>query len=382
MKKPKFLNMSSEITAKFRDADCDKDGSLSVKEFSPLIRKIDGNVTNPHCQAEVAVRCADEDGSDSLDLVEFVDVYTEGSLMDEFQHCINLNSPACDPKKTSGAVPDHLKVRYSEERCKDLFAYQFERDICANLQKKVCGNNCAELSNSSNATKTCADVQDMLCKVPTPLPAPKPLTHGGSVPKNTLNTTVTVCIAFPTPGATPVWVGRSGSGFPKPLATKLSYLDCAQIHAFRGMDIVVYSGATEVASHVAQERDEIVIVGESLKDPSEKTVASYSFKDDEMRRPILCHTAPKEPAMEVSVYSRTWHVFADNMKNTLSYLQCEVLLMDHDDLVKQKESLEFSKGNTILGHIEVGPLPSLYLRHSGRGTDLRAKGHNLGHLKY
>lgn len=382
---PKFLNVSSNLTAKFRQADSNKDGVLSVAEFTPLAKEMDPDVTNPACQAQVAVRCADEDGTNSVDLVEFIDVYSESGLLNDYQHCMTLNSPACNPNKTAGAVPKHLKVSYSKEVCTDLFAYKFERDLCANLQTKICGTNCAaqyNLTKDSNTTKRCGEMQELLCKVPTPLPAPKPLSHGGSVPNNTLNTTVTVCIAFANPSASPVWIAGEGYGFPKPLATKLSYLDCAQIHAFRGMDIGVYSGATKVAHHVAQERDEIVMVGESLKNAAETAVVSYSFKDDEMRRPILCHAAAKEPTMEVSVYSRNWHVFEDNMKNTLSYLQCEVLLMDHDDLVKQKESLQFSKGKTILGHIEVGPLPTLYLLRSGRGTDLRAKAHNLGHLKY
>jgi Ca2+-binding EF-hand superfamily protein len=385
---PEFLKVSKNITAKFRSADTNKNGFLTVEEFSPLAKEMNPDVANPHCFAEVAVRCADEDGSGNINLVEFIDMYSPGTLMNDFEHCMTLNDPACDPsagqiKKT--AVPSNLLVSYTPELCKDLFVYEFERDLCLNLQKKVCGVNCTLRYNTTdNQTQRCGDVQTAICKVPKPLPAPKPLSHNGYVPNNTLNTTVTVCISFPTTGKDSVWVARESFGFPKPLATKLSYLDCTQIKAYRGMDIGFYSGATKLAHHVCQERDELVMVGFSLKDRRNKAVVSYSFKDEEMRRPILCHTAPDEPTMKVSVYTRNWHAFSNpkNLDGELSYLQCEVLLMDHDDLLKQKENLQFTKGNSILGHIEVGPLPTLYLLRSGSGTDLRAKAHNLGHLKY
>merc|ERR1719453_1540806 len=298
---------------------------------------------------------------------------------------MNLNSPACNPPKENTTAPDHLNVRYSPERCKDLFAYAFERRLCTSLQKKVCGVDCKKKYNvTEEGAKRCDELQPLLCKVPTRLPAPKPLPHGGMVPDNTLNTTVTVCIAFPTPGTHSVWVSREGYGFPKPLATKLSYLDCAQIMAFRGMEIGVYLGANKVASYTCQERNELVMVGVSLKDTSRKTVTSYSFHDEQMRRPILCHAAPFVPTMTVSVYTRTWHAFANtkNLDGELSYLQCEVLNQDHNDLLKHHEWLQFSKGNTIQGHIEITPLPTLYLLRSGRESTLRTKAHILGHLKY
>jgi len=295
-----------------------------------------------------------------------------------------LNSPACYPLKNSSAVPSHLKVSYSPELCTDLFAYKFERDLCGRLQKKICGSNCTVKYNMTSANNSCGEMQDVLCAIPKPLPAPKPLTSGGRVPNNTLDTIVTICIAFPTSGASPAWVSREGVGYPKPLATKLSYLDCAQIKAYRGMDIGVYVGANKVAVHACQERNELVMVGLSLKDKSQKAVTSYSFHDEQMRRPILCHAAPALKTLDVSVYTRTWHAFANtkNLDGELSYLQCEVLNQDHDDLLKQHESLEFSKGNTILGHVEITAIPTLYLLHSGRGSDLRAKAHNLGHIKY
>jgi len=373
-KTPKFLNVSSNITAKFRSADRNKDGLLTVEEFSAVARELEPNVTNPHCFSGVAVRCADEDGSNSLNMVEFIDVYSPGSLMNEYRHCMTLNSPACNPAENSSAVPSHLKVPYSPELCTDLFAYKFERDLCGRLQKKICGTNCT--------VSACGEMQDVLCQVPKPLPAPKPLTSGGRVPNNTLKTIVTVCIAFPTQA--PVWVAREGLGYPKPLATKLSYLDCTQVQAYRGMDIGVYQGANKVAHHACTERDDLVMVGLSLKDKSTKAVTSFSFHDEQMRRPILCNAAPRLPFVTVGVYSRTWHAFANtkNLKGELSYLQCEVLNQDHDDLLKQHESLEFSKGNTILGHIEITALNTLYLLHSGRASDLRAKAHNLGYLKY
>jgi hypothetical protein len=344
------------------------------------------NVTNPDCFADTALRCADEDGSDSLDMVEFIDVYSPGSLMNEYRHCMKLNSPACYPAANSSEVPSHLKVPYSSELCVDLFAYKFERDLCGRLQKKICGTNCTMKYNTTKEfISNCGEMQDVLCQVPKPLPAPKPLTSGGQVPNNTLDTIVTVCIAFPTPGASAVWVAREGFGYPRPLATKLSYLDCAQVKAYRGMDIGVYRGANKVAHHVCSERSEVVMVGLSLKDKSVKAVTSYSFHDDQMRRPILCQAAPTLPTVVVGVYSRAWHAFANtkNLDGELSYLQCEVLNQDHDDLLKQHESLEFSKGNTIVGYVEITAMPTLYLLHKGPlGSDLRAKAHSLGHLKY
>jgi len=381
IKRPKFLNVSSNITAKFKSADSNKDGFLSVDEFSAVSKELNPNVTNPHCFADVAVRCADEDGSDSLDVVEFIDVLSPGTLMNEYTHCMNLNSPACNPTEKSD-IPSHLSVPYSPERCTDLFAYKFERELCGRLQKKVCGFDCKTRYNITS--KGCGEMQQLLCKVPKAFPDPKPLRSGGRVPNNSLKTNVTVCIAFPTRGASAVWVSREGYGFPKPLATKLSYLDCAQIMAFRGMEIGVYLGANKVASHTCQERNELVMVGVSLKDTSRKAVTSYSFHDEQMRRPILCHAAPFVPTMTVSVYTRTWHAFANtkNLDGELSYLQCEVLNQDHDDLLKHHEWLQFSKGNTIQGHIEITPLPTLYLLRSGRESTLRTKAHILGHLKY
>merc|ERR1719321_2616321 len=296
---------------------------------------------------------------------------------------MNLNSPACNPTEKT-VVPSHLHVSYSNELCTDLFAYKLERELCASLQKKVCGVDCAMRYNMTKGNNSCGDVQQLLCKVPKPLPDPKPLSSGGRVPNNTLETNVTVCIAFPTSGKSAVWISRQGYGFPKPLATKLSYLDCAQIMAFRGMEIGVYNGASKVAHHVCQERNELVMVGVSLKEKSQKAVTSYSFHDEQMRRPILCHAAPTEPTMTVTVYTRTWHAFVNtkNLDGELSYLQCEVLNQDHDDLLKHHEWLEFSKGNTILGHVEITPLPSLYLLRAGSESDLRVKAHKLGHIKY
>merc|ERR1719198_2195880 len=99
-------------------------------------------------------------------------MFNPEGMLNDFKTCMSLNAPACSGSPVKSAV----EVRASPGRCRELFAYQFSRDMCMKLQTRMCGRGCASLVNTSNAnvSKDCIHMQEILCKVNKPGPTPVP----------------------------------------------------------------------------------------------------------------------------------------------------------------------------------------------------------------
>merc|ERR1719171_1438422 len=180
---PKKLKASPEMVAQFDKLDTDHSGELSVKE----LRALDMKASNPECVAEVTSRCADEDGSGFINMVEFNDMHAPDGPMNDYKMCLSLMIDSC--RKAAKTKPE---VEYRPQLCKELFAYKNTRTKCMRLQPRICGKDCAQVFTEGQAD--CQALQKTICYVPKLGPQPQPL-DAGPIPEGDRKVTTTVCIA-------------------------------------------------------------------------------------------------------------------------------------------------------------------------------------------
>lgn len=291
-----------------------------------------------------------------------------------------------NPKNSSGRY-DHLEVKYAPALCDDLFAYSDSRSLCKKLQPKICGRECSRIAEEKDLA-LCEGMQDTICVVPKPGPLPEPLKAPAEMPKGEKPIVVTMCHGFATNGKQPMWIGREGPGTPQPVVTKFTYQDCRQFHGWSMMRLGVYFGGLRATGRNCDDKNELMILGQSGLDDSEALIYSFSFPDEDMKRPILCHLAPRAPGFTVTVSGRTWYPFINNMQNLdgeIKYMQCEVLSLDHDDSLRNPETIEMRTGGKkgpVAMSFEVSPMKSLFLVTEDGDGKLGFKSFNLGYLKY
>eukprot|EP00746_Dinoflagellata_sp_MGD_P164525 gnl/MRDRNA2_/MRDRNA2_93196_c0_seq1.p1 gnl/MRDRNA2_/MRDRNA2_93196_c0~~gnl/MRDRNA2_/MRDRNA2_93196_c0_seq1.p1 ORF type:complete len:576 (+),score=131.54 gnl/MRDRNA2_/MRDRNA2_93196_c0_seq1:78-1805(+) len=379
--KPKEVVASKKILDLFKKTDTDGNGEISKEEAIALNPK----VPNPECTADITVRCADENGSGSITKAEFVDMYADPGMMNDFDVCKQLNGPTCVKRKK-----EKREVDYRPQLCKSLYAYEHVRRKCMRLQPQVCGEDCKSLVKKSENMDECKEIQKTICAVPRLGPQPSPL-PAGEIPKDAKETVVTLCISRRTYGPySQLWVGRVGLGLPLPVATKLNYLDCPQVRAFPGMEVGVYRGSKRLAKWTAGVHNELVLVGQTGKDGEDTIIKGESFHDEKVQRPIVCHTAPFAQdfgPLVANIQGKTWYPFTDtnNLEGKLDYLQCEVLALDREDSLKHTETLELRlpKRDRALFTVQCDPMSTLFLLSGDlKKQDAGYKAVNLGHLKW
>jgi len=382
--KPKEVEASKDLIAAFKKADKDGNGKISKEEAVSL----DTKAPNPGCTADITVRCADENGSGDIDLVEFVDMNAKPGMMNDYLVCQSINGPTCVKRKK-----EKKEVDYQPQQCKALFAYEHVRKKCMRLQPQICGQDCKDVikKNKDNMDE-CKELQKAICYVPRLGPQPEPL-PAGTAPKDAKETVVTVCIARRTYGPySQLWLGVTQPGLPLPVATKLNYLDCPQVKAYPGMELGVYRGARRLAKWTAGQHNEIVLVGQTGKDGENTTVTGESFHDEQVQRPIVCHTAPFAQdfgPLRATIAGKSWYPFTDTKnqypKGSLDYLQCEVLALDRKDSLKHAETLQLwmPERNRVLFSVVCDPMQTLFLLSGDlKAQDAGYKALNLGYLKW
>jgi Ca2+-binding EF-hand superfamily protein len=372
--------LTNTIREDFRKADKDQDGVVTGYEMAALAPK---DSKNPLCTGEIMMRCADEDASNSLDLIEYADMFNEQGLVDDFKTCMAQNKPLCTVTKTpswnASGIPT---ASYSPALCRRLFAYRHTRDLCFRLQPEVCGKDCKEWGD--NNTDECKAFQEMFCQLPKHTNQSEPLSVG-TVPKGKKTSVATVCIAVSNWGPNELWLARedkNASDASVPLATRLAYMNCVQVHTFEGEVLQLYSGGRQVLSWNSGKRNEVMMVGREEKGLTKAKITRFSFKDEEMLRPVLCNAAPDAAEITVHVEGKQWHALVDNVDGVLGYLHCQVLLLDHDDSLREPESLEIVSNNAIQLVMPVSPVQSLFLVNQEENGVLSYQAHNLGFLKY
>lgn len=193
---------------------------------------------------------------------------------------------------------------------------------------------------------------------------------------------VTLCIAVSNWGPNALWLAREGKTGPTVLATRLAYMDCIQLRTYASEHLALYSGARKVISWMSSKKNELMMVGREEAGLTTAKITRFSFKDEDMLRPILCHAAPDVASLTVHVQGKSWHAFSsNNVDGVLDYLQCEVLLLDHDDSMREQESLELVMNNTVQLVLPVSPVQSLFLVSEEENGSVSYKEHNLGFLK-
>jgi len=381
MEKPKEIKASKKLVDLFKKTDTDGNGEISKEEAVALNK----TAPNPQCTADITVRCGDENGSGSLNMVEFVDMFANPGMMNDYDVCQKLNGPTCVHRKK-----EKKEVDYRPQLCKSLFAYEHVRKKCMRLQPQVCGEDCKNVVKKDENMDECKEIQKMICAVPRLGPQPAPL-PAGEIPKDAKETVVTMCVARRTWGPySQLWIGRVGLGLPLPIATKLNYLDCPQVRAFPGMEIGLYRGSKRLAKWTAGVHNELVLVGQTGKDGEDTMIKGESFHDEKVQRPIVCHTAPFAQnfgSLKANIVGRTWYPFTDtnNLEGKLDYLQCEVLALDREDSLKHTETLELRlpKRDRALFTVQCDPMSTLFLLSGDlKAQDAGYKAVNLGHLKW
>lgn len=371
-------SLTEKIRADFVKADKDQDGYVSPSEIADLAPN---NTENPKCTGAIMLRCADEDASNSLDLIEYADMFSEGGFVDDFKTCLATNEAQCNLTKTpswnASGIPT---ASYSPALCRSLFAYRHTRDLCLRLQPEVCGKDCEKMV--ANSTDECQVFQKAMCQLPKHTPQGEPLPMSvASPPKGKKESVATICIAVSNWGPNELWLAREENKSYIPLATRLAYMDCVQIRTFQDEYFFLYTGARQVTSWRSGKRNELIMVGRAEVGSTEAKITRFSFKDEEMLRPILCQAAPNFASLTVQVQGKHWHAFNKD-DEALPYLQCEVLLLDHDDSMKEQESLDLISGNYIELVLPVSPVKSLFLVKEEENGSLSYQAHNLGFLKY
>lgn len=382
--KPEQVEASEEVVELFKKTDKNGDGRIDKAEAIAL----DPKAANPQCTADITVRCADENGSGNIDMVEFVEMHAPPGMMNDYQVCQSLNGPTCVKRKK-----EKREVEYQPQICSSLFAYEHVRKKCMRLQPKICGEDCKVVvkKNKDNMDE-CKDIQKTICHVPRLGPQPQPL-PAGPVPKDAKSIVVTVCIARRTYGPySQLWLGRNGVGLPLPVATKLNYLDCPQVKAFPGMELGIYRGSKCLAKWYAGQYNSIVLVGQTGKEGEGTMVTQESFHDEKVQRPIVCHTAPfaqEFGPLKATIMGKDWYPFTDTKnqypKASLDYLQCEVLSLDRKDSLKQTETLQLwmPGRDRVLFSVACDPMNTLFLLSGDlKEQDAGYKAVNLGYLKW
>lgn len=291
----------------------------------------------------------------------------------------SLDSRGSNSTVGSAAMP--REVTYSPALCDDLFVYAESRDLCRKLQPRICGKQCGRIVPADSQTN-CADLQETLCYVPKPGRTPEPL-EVGAAPQGEPTVVVTVCNVFPASIGGAMWLAYEGRGTPKPIVTRLRYLDCSQVKGWSEMSLGVYVGAYRVGGRECGDKNEMMLVGQSGLDDAEAVIFAFSFHDEGMKRPVLCHAAPRGPAMTASVRGRTWYPFTgENLKGVIKYLECEVLALDNDDSLRNPEFLDLSNGGQVQTSIKIVGTRTLFLIDEDQNGAIGSKAFNLGHLKY
>lgn len=380
-------SLTQKMRADFAKADVHMNGYLDPYEMKALVPN---NTANPACAGAIMLRCADENADGVLTLIEYADMFNEGgSFLDDYKTCIATNEAQCNlttmPSWNASGIP---RASYSPALCRQMFAYRHTRDLCLRMQPQVCGKDCAKFGeNSTNFTEfgelnECEAFQKMMCQLPKYTPQGEPLAMSvASPPKGKKASVATVCIAVSNWGPNMLWLAREENKSFIPLATRLAYMDCVQIRTYQSESFFLYNGARQVISWQSGKRNELIMVGRQEAGLTTAKLTRYSFKDEDMLRPILCQAAPNYPSLEVHVEGRHWHPF-NRDDEALSYLQCEVLLFDHEDSMREQESLEFVKGKYIELVMPVSPVQSLFLVKEEENGSLSYRAHNLGFLKY
>lgn len=283
-------------------------------------------------------------------------------------------------------VPKLADAAYSESTCDRLFAYADARTLCRKMQRKICGKSCERLVK--NEEEQCRSLQDTLCHVPTFGPTPAPVAVG-EVPHGQKPVNVTICNGRPAERSA-VYVALEGEAGPRAVVPELGYLDCAQISAWSGLVLGIYSGAYAPALHTCDAENSIVMFGPSGIDDTENFVMDFSFKDEGYKRPILCNAAYAERTLRVQVEGRRWYPFAirgsaarEDPDGKIAYLECEQLALDHIDSIQRQESLQLWSGRRHLGDVPISPVMTLFLlgNEGPMGKEvLTHRSFNLGHL--
>jgi Ca2+-binding EF-hand superfamily protein len=372
-------SLTQKIRMDFVKADKDSNGYLSPYEMADLT-PIKNN-SNPSCTGAIMLRCADEDADGKLDLIEYADMFNTDGFVDDFKTCMATNQAQCNVTKTpswnASGIP---KVSYSPALCRQMFAYRHTRDLCLRLQPEVCGKDCSKFGE--NGTDECDSFQKAMCQLPQHTSQGEPLAMSvASPPKGKKASVATVCIAVSNWGPNELWLAREENKSFIPLATRLAYMDCVQVKTFQGESFFLYTGARQVMSWTSGKRNELILVGRAEAGLTKAKLTRFSFKDEDMLRPILCQTAPNYASLEVNVQGKQWHPF-NEVDQAINYLQCEVLLLDHDDSMREQESLQLVKGDYIELVMPVSPVQSLFLVTETENGSLSYRAHNLGFLKY
>jgi hypothetical protein len=188
------------------------------------------------------------------------------------------------------------------------------------LQPEVCGKDCSKFGE--NGTDECDSFQKAMCQLPQHTSQGEPLAMSvASPPKGKKASVATVCIAVSNWGPNELWLAREENKSFIPLATRLAYMDCVQVKTFQGESFFLYTGARQVMSWTSGKRNELILVGRAEAGLTKAKLTRFSFKDEDMLRPILCQTAPNYASLEVNVQGKQWHPF-NEQDQAIKYLQC------------------------------------------------------------